>query len=158
MVAATRTIRETATREADKRDEWRPPSLLPQPLPQPGYKFRWIRTSTYGNADIKNVSSRMREGYVPVKAEDHPELEVFADSNPRFPGSIEIGGLMLCKTSSDKVAARNRYYDQRAADQIQSVEHDYLRQNDPRMPLSRPERRTTTSFGGPKPTGNETPE
>jgi hypothetical protein len=158
MVAATRTPK--ATREAEQRDTWRPPSLLPVPLAQAGYKFRWIRTSSYGQQDLKNVSSRMREGWVPVKAEDHPELEIIGDKDTQFPGSVEVGGLLLCKSSVENVAARTRYYEQRAADQMETVENNYLRQNDPRMPLSRPERKTRTTFGGPKPdpTSNETPE
>lgn len=159
MAAATRTTRELGTRDAEKRDGWKPPSLLPVPLPQAGYKFRWIRIASYGVSDLKNTSSRMREGWVPVKAEDHPELAILSDSSAesKFPGAIEVGGLLLCKTPVENVVARTNFYNQRAADQIETVDHNFLRQNDPRMPLSRPERRTSTTFGGPKP-AIETPE
>ena len=30
--------------------------------------------STQGNVDATNVSSKLREGWEPVKAEDHPEI------------------------------------------------------------------------------------
>lgn len=145
---ADRTPRQMETREATKeRDTWRPASLLPVPYPQKGVKFRWIRVSTLGTQDAKNVSSRMREGWVPVRAEDHPELEVQSDVNSQFKGGVEVGGLLLCKTSTENIAERENYYSRRAKDQLKSVDHHYLRESDPRMPLSKPERRTRVSFG-----------
>lgn len=145
-----RETRDSETREENQRKGWKPPSLLPVPLPQPGIAFRYIRTSTMGDADIKNVSSRMREGWVPVKAEDHPELEVLRDPESRFKDGIEIGGLLLCQTASENVSQRKKYYEDRTQQQMESVDQDYLRANDPRMPLSRPERRTRTTFGSGK--------
>jgi hypothetical protein len=43
--------------------------------------------------------------------------------------------------------ARNRHYQQVAANQMQSVDNGFLRENDPRMPLLKPERSTRTTFG-----------
>jgi hypothetical protein len=145
---ASRTNREADTREATQREQgWKPPSMLPVPIPEPGYAFRWIRTSMLGNADAKNVSARIREGWEPVRAEDHPELQLVSEGDSRFPGCVEVGGLLLCKTAIENVTARNRYYEKRAAEQISSVDNSFLRENDSRMPLSRPERRTRTTFG-----------
>ena len=80
MAEASRTAREKETREAEKRETtWTPSALLPSPLPQPGYTFRWIRTSSFGVADNKNVSARIREGWEPVKASEHPELQIMSD-------------------------------------------------------------------------------
>lgn len=145
----SRNSRELETREKTKRgnDGWRPPSLLPQPFDKPGVKYRYIRSSSIGQSDIKNVSARFREGWVPVKAEDHPELEVMTDPDSRFKDGIEIGGLLLCQTSEENVARRNEYFAQRTAAQMESVDNNYLRENDPRMPLSKPQRRTRTTFG-----------
>jgi hypothetical protein len=153
MAAASRTTddrtsRDAETREAEQREaSWKPSSLLPIPLPQPGYSFRWIRTSSFGVSDNKNVSSRIREGWVPVRAEDHPELQIMSDTNSRFPGCVEVGGLLLCKTATENVTARTRYYEKRATDQMSTVDNNYLRENDPRMPLSKPERKSRTTFG-----------
>jgi hypothetical protein len=145
-VAPSRTTRDT--REDTAREEsWKPQSLLPVPLAQEGYAYRWVRTSAMGQADAKNVSAKLREGWVPVKAEDHPELQITSDRNSTFPGCVEVGGLLLCKTAIENVTARNRYYAKRAAEQMSTVDNDYLRQADPRMPVSRPERRTRTTFG-----------
>jgi hypothetical protein len=148
MAAASRTARETETREAEKREtSWKPSSILPEPLPQPGYVFRWIRTSMFGVPDNKNVSSRLREGWEPVKAADHPELQITSDQDSRYPDGVEVGGLLLCKTAIENVTARRNYYEKRATDQMSTVDNSYLRENDPRMPLSRPERKTRTTFG-----------
>jgi hypothetical protein len=148
MAEASRTLRDKETREAEKREQsWKPSSLLPVPLPQPGYAFRWIRTSSFGTPDNKNVSSRIREGWEPVKAADHPELQIMSDRDSRFPDGVEVGGLLLCKTAVENVTARTKYYEKRAADQMSSVDNNYLRENDPRMPLLRPERKSRTTFG-----------
>lgn len=145
----SRQPRDLETRDTEKRksDGWRPASLLPTPYRKAGVAYRWVRTSAYGDSDIKNVSGRMREGWVPVKAVDHPELEIMKDKNSQFPDGVEIGGLLLCATDEKIVEQRTNYYAERAQDQINSVDHSYLRDNDPRMPKLKPERRTRTSFG-----------
>jgi hypothetical protein len=121
--------------------------MLPTPDPQNGYKFRWIRTSTLGNADMTNVSSRFREGYSPVRAEDHPELQIMSDVDSRFKGNIEVGGLLLCKAPIEDVQARIEGQLEMAQNQIDAVDRNFMRENDPRMPVLRPERSTKTSFG-----------
>lgn len=145
----SRTPRDLETREQTKRshDGWRPPSILPTPLPKAGVKYRWVRTASGGQSDIKNVSARLREGWTPVVAKEHPELEVMSDKDSRFPDGVEIGGLLLCQTADMNVDARREYFEQRSRDQINSVDHMYLRENDPRMPMLKPERQTRTTFG-----------
>lgn len=138
-----RTSREAGTREFTARKGYTPPSLLPKPTQIPGRKFRYIRTSTLGSDDAKNVSSRFREGWVPVLAKDHPELEVKANRN----GNVEIGGLILCQTAEETVNDRNQYYSGIAQNQQESVDNSFLRHNDPRMPMLAPERRTKVTFG-----------
>lgn len=150
MAAASRTTRETRdeeSREAEARPAFRPSSTLPIPFAQAGYAFRWVRTSSFGLPDNRNVSARIREGWEPVKADDHPELQIMSDRDSRFPGCVEVGGLLLCKTAVENVTARKNYYEKRAAEQISTVDNNYLRENDPRMPLMRPERKTRTTFG-----------
>ena len=148
-MAEERTPREAESRTAEERpsDSWLPASILPNPDPVDGWVFRWIRTSTLGKADNTNVSQKFREGWVPVKAEDHPELEVMSDIDSRFSGNIEIGGLLLCKAPEDKVKQRDEYFEQMASSQMESVDNNFLKQNDPRMPVLQPERSTRTTFG-----------
>lgn len=125
---------------------WRPPNLLPEPIPQAGYVFRWVRTSTFGDADATNVSSKLRSGWQPVKAEDHPELMLTADPNSRFKGGVEVGGLLLCKIPAETVQQRTDYYSGMARNQMEAVDNHFMRENDPRMPLFR-ERQSKVTFG-----------
>lgn len=123
------------TRENNERvRQWVPPSTLPVPEAQDGYNFRWVRTSLMGAADPTNVSARFREGWEPVKMEDHPELKLSAVPGASTSGNVEVGGLTLCKMPTEMVAQRNAYYEQINRDQMQSVEQSYMRESDRRMP------------------------
>ena len=82
-----------------------------------------------------------------MKAEDHPELEVMSDIDSRFKGNIEIGGLLLCKQPEATAQAREDHYENVANSQMESVDNNFLKQNDPRMPVLNPERSTRTTFG-----------
>ena len=143
-------LRETpAPREDQQRpsDKWVPPSVLPDPVPQEGWVFRWIRTSTVGQSDNTNVSMRFREGWEPVRAEDHPELMIVSDHGSQFPGNVEVGGLLLCKAPQEEVEKRAEYYRDLAQAQMDAVDSNYMRESDPRMPVLQPERSTRITFG-----------
>ena len=143
---ADRTLRTEESREATKRKvTWTRPNSIPDPEPKPGVEYRWIRTSTLGQADMTNVSSKFREGWEPVKAEDHPELKVLTDVDSKFKGNVEVGGLLLCKNSTDNMDARRDHYKTKNDQQIASVDNNYLRESDSRMPVLKPEKVTRTS-------------
>lgn len=145
---AERTPRELDTRaKMERPKQWMLPELLPSPNPEDGYEFRWIRISTLGTADPGHISAKLREGWEPVKASEHPEIQIMATGDkPRFPDSIEIGGLLLCKTPKEFVEQRNSYYQRQTDGQMQSVDNAFMRENDPRMPLFK-QRRSEVSFG-----------
>ena len=140
----TRTPRELVSREKTARAVYVPPSALPDPTPEPGYVYRWVATHVMGQSDPTNVSKKMREGWEPVKAADHPELMLMADKN----GNVEIGGLMLCKMAKEQAQARDEYYAKQAQAQMESVDNHFMRNNDPRMPLFSDRKSTTTSGRG----------
>jgi hypothetical protein len=142
-MANNRTPRDLVSRETNARAVYVPPTSLPDPTPEPGYTYRWIATHVLGKSDHPNVSRKMREGWVPVKAEDHPELQLFGDAAT---GNVEIGGLMLCKMSIEQAQARDDYYAKQAQNQMDSVDNHFMRNNDPRMPLFA-ERKSTSSRG-----------
>ena len=145
---SNRNSRSTETREADQRKvSWQRPSMLPVPEAKPGIEYRWIRTSTLGQSDNTNVSSKFREGWTPVRAVDHPNLQVVSDIDSRFTDNIEVGGLLLCQNSTENVQARREAQNSQAASQMEAVDTSYLRNSDPRMPVLNPERSTRTSFG-----------
>jgi hypothetical protein len=142
-----RLMRELETRDTDMRPkQWAPAELLPEPDKQPGYSYRWIRTSTLNNADPRNLSAKLREGWEPVKVEEQPRFQLLIDPNSRFKDNIEIGGLLLCKTPSEFVDQRNQYYQNQTQAQTQAVDNSFMRENDARMPLFA-ERKSSTSFG-----------
>lgn len=142
-----RTPRVAKTRDRALRPtSWQAPSMLPDPDPEDGYSFRWIRASLLGVGDATNLSAKFREGWEPVKASDHPEVQVMSDLNSRFKDAIEIGGLILCKTPTEFVKQREAFFAQVTASQMSSVDNNFMRENDPRMPLFN-DRDSKVTFG-----------
>ena len=131
---------------AERPKQWAPAELLPEPDKQAGFAYRWIRTSTLNEADPRNLSAKLREGWEPVKAEEQPNLQLLADPNSRFKSNIEVGGLLLCKTPVEMVDQRNSYYAKQADTQTEAVDNNFMRQSDSRMPLFK-ESKSSTSFG-----------
>mgnify|MGYP003345850515 FL=1 len=142
-----RLARELDTRAVMQRPQaWRPPETLPSPDPRPGWKHRWVRTSILGNSDPSNISSKLREGYEPCKAEDYPELMLHASTEGRFKGNIEVGGLLLCRIPEEFMDQRAQHFENQNRAQMESVDNNFLRQSDARMPLFA-EKSTKVSFG-----------
>lgn len=143
-MATNQTPREITSREKTARYVYVPSSALPDPTPEPGYKFRWVATHILGQIEPTNVSRKMRDGWEPVKAVDHPELMLVGNEKT---GNVEIGGLMLCKMPAERADAIGEYYSNQAQAQMSSVDNHFMRNNDPRMPLF-VESKSTTSRGG----------
>ena len=146
-MTANRTPRELNTRAMVERPkQWSPPELLPEPDKEPGYRYRWIRVSNLNVADPRNLSGKLREGWEPVKVEEQPQFQLLIDPNSRFKDNIEVGGLLLCKTPEEFVEQRSAYYAKQTQAQTDAVDNSFMSQSDPKMPLFR-ERKSTTSFG-----------
>jgi hypothetical protein len=147
-MATNRLDRSTDNREFTERPkQWMPPELLPEPDKQAGYKYRWIRVATLNQADPRNLSAKLREGWEPVRIEEQPKFQLLVDPNSRYKDNIEIGGLLLCKTPEEFVAQRNKYYSDQANAQMAAVENTLMRQSDPRMPLYNDSKVETNRFG-----------
>ncbi len=142
MANTPRIPRELETRDRETRIDYKPPSVLPDPTPDPDYGYRWIATHIFSQSNPSHVSKQIREGWEPVRAEDHPELMLPPNAN----GNVEMGGLLLCKMPKEKIKARNDYYQQQAEGWMKAVDNTLMRQSDPRMPLFN-ERKSTSSFG-----------
>jgi hypothetical protein len=146
-MATNRIDRELETQEkTTHKKAWTRPEVLPSPNPEPGYVFHWVRISTQGKIDATNVSSKLREGWEPCKAQDHPEITMVTVENERFAENVVIGGLMLCKAPSELVEERSSHYQQQTDDQMNSVDNSLMKENDPRMPLFN-HRQTKVTFG-----------
>lgn len=146
-MADNRLDRELEKRERTVRKQaWTRPETLPSPNPQQGFVYHWVRISTQGQADATNVSSKLREGWEPVRATDHPEIFLSGVENERFKDNVVIGGLLLCKAPEELVTERNEYYRNQTQSQMRAVDNSLMRENDPRMPLFN-ERKTSVTFG-----------
>jgi hypothetical protein len=146
-MATNRITRELETRATYERPTaWAQPDLLPEPDKQAGFDYRWIRVATLNQADPRNLSAKMREGWEPVRIEEQPQFQLLVDPSSRYKDNIEIGGLLLCKTPSEFVEQRNAHYAAQAENQMVAVNNTLMRQSDPRMPIFN-EGKTTVSFG-----------
>ena len=151
MVDDTTTDR--APRSADSREKssrkkpWQPPSLLDAPTPPPGYVYRWLRESMVGVEDKANMSKRIREGWEPVKAEDHPDFQAPTIDEGRHAGIIGVGGLLLAKMPVETVEERRAYYRQMSSDQMEAVDSNLMRESNSIMPIDKPNRQTKITFG-----------
>ena len=142
-----RLARELDSRETFARPTaWRPPETLPMPNDRPGWTHRYVRISTMGTADPSNISSKLREGYEPCKADEYPELMMHATTEGRFKGNVEVGGLLLCRIPAEFLDQRMKYYETQNKAQMDSVDNNFLRESDPRMPLFS-EKKTRVTFG-----------
>ena len=139
--------RELESRETQERPkQWAPAELLPEPDKEAGFAYRWIRVATLNQADPRNLSAKLREGWEPVRIEEQPKFQLLVDPNSRYKDNIEIGGLLLCKTPIEFVEQRNEHYSKQTQAQTEAVDNNLMRQSDPRMPIFQ-ERKSSSSFG-----------
>ena len=128
-----RTPRSETTKSKTARVQtWKPPSTLDAPPAREGYAHRWVRVEANGFDDRKNLSARLREGFELVRAEEYPDWDLPTIQDGKHAGVIAVGGLVL---------ARN---------QVAAVNNDLMREQHPSMPISKPERQSRVTFGGPK--------
>jgi len=140
-----RNNRDTEVREmAERPKQWRPPELLPEPDKEEGYEYRWIRVSMLNTPDPRNLSSKLREGWEPVRVEEQPKFKLLVDPDGRFKDNIEIGGLLLCKTPKEFVEQQQAYYAKQTREQTEAVDNNLMRQSDARMPIFKESKSTVT--------------
>ena len=145
------TSRANQSRSKSERPKvWVPPSSLDAPPAPDGFRYRWIRSEVVGFQDTKNVTSRLREGYELVRAEevenssDYPVLE-----EGKYKGVIGVGGLLLAKVPIEIAKQRQDYMMNRHKDRNEAVENDLMKEQDKRMPIN-VDRQTRVTFGGTK--------
>tara|TARA_R100001510_G_scaffold24685_1_gene21700 strand:+ start:1799 stop:2305 length:507 start_codon:yes stop_codon:yes gene_type:complete len=148
--AADRNSRNKDTRKASTRPvQWRPANKLYAPDAPDGFVHRWIRAETLGQEDKSNVHRRMQEGFELVRADEYPDSDLpVADG--KHSGVIGLGGLLLARFPEELREQRNKYYRDRSGQQMEAVDNDWMKDNNPLMPKDAPERRSQVSFGQPR--------
>jgi hypothetical protein len=144
---ADRTPREEDTRQSQERKVWRPGTALEAPEPPLGYKHRWIRESVMEFDDKTNVHKRRQEGYELVRAEEYPEYSGPVVDEGRNAGIIGVGGLVLARIPTELAKQRNQHYQKSTQNQMEAVDRDWMRENNPAMPKLAPNRKSSVSFG-----------
>lgn len=145
--AQTRDSRDDTSREGQYRVEsWAPPETLPEVRKIPGWAYRWIRTAALGEDDAMNVNRSFREGWSAVAPDEQPHLTALNDSRAAQRGSIEIGGLLLCKCPEKLMQQRTQHYEGLTRQAQKSVDNTLMKEQDARMPLFK-ERKTKVTFG-----------
>ena len=146
-----KTSRANQTRSKSERPKvWVPPSSLDAPPAPDGFRYRWISAEVVGYQDTKNVTSRLREGYELVRAEevenasDYPVLD-----EGKYKGVIGVGGLLLAKVPVEIAQQRQNYMADRHKDRSEAVANDLMKEQDSRMPIN-VERQSRVTFGGTK--------
>ena len=141
--------RTEVTREkTSRRTPWKPPSTLDAPPAPEGFVHRWIRTSVMGFDDKKNLSARLREGFELVRADEYPDYESPTVQEGKYSGVIGVGGLLLARFPVESKRERDRYFAGKTEDQMTAVDNDLMRESNPSMPISKPERQSRVTFGG----------
>ena len=145
-----RNSRTSETRESEsRRKPWAPPSVLDAPPPPEGYKHRWVRSAIRGEEDKGNVFNRLRQGYEPVRAEEHPGYQAPTIEDGKHAGIIGNGGLILTRVPVETAQERTAYYGGRTREQMDAVDQDLMKEQHPSMPINQ-SRQSRVSFGGRK--------
>ena len=146
-----RTNRETVTREKTERiTQWKAPTTLEAPEAPIGYKHRWIRESVMDFDDRNNIHKKRREGYELVRAEEYPDFDAPVIDEGRNAGCIGVGGLILARIPEEIANQRNTHYSRKAQNQMDAVDNDWMKDNNPAMPKLNPQRKSSVSFGSRK--------
>ena len=151
MEKENKTSRANQTRSKSERPKvWVPPSSLDAPPAPDGFRYRWIRAESVGFQDTKNISSRLREGYVLVRAD---EVENASDypvvDEGRYKGVVGVGGLLLAKVPIEIAKQRQQYMTDRHKQKTEALDNDLMKEQDNRMPINI-DRQSRVTFGGTK--------
>ena len=144
--------RASQTRSKTERPKvWTPPSSLDAPPAPKGFRHRWIRAESLGFDDTKNISGRLREGFVLVRADEYPDSDYPIVSSGKYSGVIGVGGLLLARISEEIAKQRAAYQDKLTEGQDEAVETNLMKEQHKSMPIN-VERQSRVTFGGTKKT------
>lgn len=146
MARNATTSRSAESRELNSREmeyEYREPNLLDIPedvenrFADQGLKLRWIRITSRGQDDYKNIGKKLQEGWQFVSVDEVPELmhsSIVKDSG-RYEGTICRGDLALAKIPLAKAKSRQRYFENQSREMVEAVNAQLMNSSDSRMPI-----------------------
>lgn len=142
-----RRTRADETRDLASRSvKWEPAASLPEPAPREGWVHRWCATSVTGTTHVAGMNNSLQQGWVPVKAEEYPEVtsRVFGHTGK---GQVEYGGLILCRMPKELADARAAYYAQKNRQEMAGVRSDLASSSGDRRYGSISQPNMTQSYG-----------
>ncbi len=145
----TRTTRESTSRSTQERKKsWTPPNKLAAPEPKEGFKHRWVRRSVRNEPDDMNVVSRIRQGYEPVRAEDHPDfIGTSIPEGESMSGIISVGDLILTEVPIEVAEQRQDHFEGQAKRMEEAVNQDLERHRSRYTKIYEESDRTRVEYG-----------
>ena len=148
--------RELNNREQDM--EFREPNMLDLPdtvvnrFKNEGMALRWIRINLRGKDDYTNVGKRVQEGWQFVDVNEVPEIQhtPFVRDEGRYTGAVCRGDLALAKMPLQKAENRQRFYENKSSEMVDSVNQQLMSQSDSRMPIRNSSKSQVTKGKTPK--------
>jgi len=146
------TTREATTREIEEEYVFEEPDALTIPdsvqarFDNEEMSLRWIRISVKGVDDIMNVGKKQQEGWIFVTPDEVPEMAItsFVREEGRYLGAVCRGDLALAKKPTAKVKARQKFYENKANEQMDAVNAQLMKNSDSRMPITNTSKSVTT--------------
>lgn len=135
----------------DDLEDWTPPAVLEAPPPRPGFVQRWVRFRRGSQEDVRNFQRQRQVGWQPRDPRTVPGGWRPPTGNHGDVGScIMVEGLILCEMAASRKARRDAYYQKITARQMQGVEEQLLKAQQPGHPI---DHRATTrvTVGGRRP-------
>ena len=142
--------RETTTREEEyffeEPDALTIPDMVQARFDNEEMSLRWIRISVKGEDDIMNVGKKQQEGWIFVTPDEVPEMAItsFVREEGRYLGAVCRGDLALAKKPTVKVKARQKFYENKANEQMDAVNAQLMKNSNSRMPISNTSKSVTT--------------
>ena len=150
MEKSTKTSRASQTRSKTERPKvWTPPSSLDAPKAPAGYRHRWIRISSLGFEDTKNVQGKLRSGWELVRADEYPGSEYPVIDTGQYKGMIGVGGLVLARIPEEIAKSRDEYFRNMTRDANEALEYALKKEQHKSMPIQQ-DRQSRVQFGGTK--------
>jgi len=148
-----RTSRASEEKKPLRAKPWVAASSLDAPPAPEGFIHRWIRISTAGQDDTRNVMKKQREGWEFVRAEeiknqlgdcDYPTLQ-----KGEYAGLIGHHDTVLARIPIEVAEARKEYFAQMTVDRMTAIDNDVMKEQRPEMPINI-SRQSRVTFGGSK--------